>query len=156
MSELTKGSLYAYGQSLYLTVPWMVPLSRNQAGGPALPPTILFIPESAKRSDTYRDARSTEMTLVIDYGLLASLPTGSGAPSSGRSSIGAPPFATGQTAAPVPATQTIQSPTQLSEREWDEMRKELQDLKRQLAEQEAERNAQKQNGSSKQKTPMIP
>jgi hypothetical protein len=36
------------------------------------------------------------------------------------------------------------------------MRKELQDLKRQLAEQEAERNAQKQHGPSKQKTPVIP
>ena len=156
MSETTKGSLYAYGQSLYLTVPWMVPLSRNQAGGPALPPTILFIPESAKRPDTYRDARSTEMTLVIDYGLLASLPTGSGAPSSGQALTGVPPIVTGQTAAPVPATQTIQSPTQPSEREWDEMRKELQDLKRQVAEQEAERNAQKPNGPSKQKTPVAP
>ncbi len=74
MSELTKGALYAYGQSLYLTVPWSIPLSRNGAGGPTPPPTLLFIPESAKRPDTYRDARSTEMTLVIDYGLLASTP----------------------------------------------------------------------------------
>jgi Skp family chaperone for outer membrane proteins len=56
----------------------------------------------------------------------------------------------------MPATQTIQSPTQPSEREWDEMRKELQDLKRRLAEQDAERNAQKQNESTKQKTPVIP
>ena len=152
MSETTKGSIYAYGQSLYLTVPWMVPLSRNQAGGPALPPTILFIPESAKRPDTYRDARSTEMTLIIDYDLLASLPTDLGAPPPGHAPIGAPPIATGQTTAPVPATQTIQSPTQPSERDWDDMRKELHDLKRQLAEQEAERNAQKHNGPSKQKT----
>jgi hypothetical protein len=36
------------------------------------------------------------------------------------------------------------------------MRKVLQDLNRRLAEQEAERNAQKQNGPSKQKTPVIP
>jgi hypothetical protein len=36
------------------------------------------------------------------------------------------------------------------------MRKELQDIKRQLAEQEAERNEQKQKGSSKQKPPVIP
>jgi hypothetical protein len=122
MSELTKGSLYVYGQSLYLTVPWMVPLSGNGAGGPALPPTVLFIPESAKRPDTYRDARSTEMTLVIDYGLLTSLPTDSGAPPLGQAPTGAPP----------------------------------KDLKRQLAEQEAERNAQKQNRPSKQKTPVIP
>ena len=159
MSETTKGSIYAYGQSLYLTVPWMVPLSRNQAGGPALPPTILFIPESAKRPDTYRDARSTEMTLVIDYGLLASLPTDLGARLPGQAPTDAPPIATGQTtapAAPISATQTIQSPTQPNEREWDEMRKELQDLKRQVAEQEAERNAQKHNGPSKQKTPVIP
>jgi len=117
MSELTKGSLYAYGQSLYLTVPWLIPLSRNGASGPDLPPTVLFIPESAKRPDTYRDARSTKMTLVIDYGLLASLPTDSGAPPPGQAPTGAPPIATGQTTAPVPATQTIQSPTQPSERE---------------------------------------
>jgi hypothetical protein len=159
MSESTKGSLYAYGRSLYLTVPWLIPLSWNgaaAAGVPALPPTILFIPESAKRPDTYRDARSTEMTLVIDYGLLASLPTDSGAPPPGQAPTGAPPIATGQTTAPVPATQTIQSPTQPSEREWDDMRKEMQDIKRQLAEQEAERNAQKQIGPFKQKTPAIP
>ena len=156
MLELTRGSLYAYGQSLYLTVPWLIPLSRNGASGPDLPPTVLFIPESAKRPDTYRDARSTKMTLVIDYGLLASLPTDSGAPPPGQAPTGAPPIATGQTTAPVQATQTIQSPTQPSEREWDDMRKEQQDLKRPLAEQEAERNAQKQNGPSKQKTPVIP
>ena len=156
MSELTKGSVYAYGRSLYLTVPWLIPLSRNGAGGPTPPPTILFIPESAKRSDTYRDARSTEMTLVIDYGLLASLSTNSRTPPPGQAPTGAPPIATGQTTAPVPATQTIQSPTRPSEREWDDMRKELQDLKWRLAEQEAERNTQKQNGSSNQKSPMIP
>lgn len=156
MSELTKGSLYAYGRSLYLTVPWLIPLSGTGAGGPTPPPTILFIPESAKRSDTYRDARSTEMTLVIDYGLLASPPTDSEAPPPGQAPTGAPSIATGQTTAPVPTTQTIQSPTQPSQREWDDMRKELQDLKWQLAEQEAERNAQKQNGPSKQKTPVIP
>jgi len=156
MLELTRGSLYAYGQSLYLTVPWLTPLSRNGAGGPALPPTILFIPESAKRPDTYRDARSTEMTLVIDYGLLASLPTDSEAPPPSQALTGAPPIATGQTTAPLPATQTIQSPAQPSEREWDDMRRELQDVKRQLAVQEAERNAQKQNGPSKQNPPVIP
>lgn len=155
MNDLAKGSLYANGQSLYLTVPWLTPMSSTGTGPPALPPTIFFTPESAKRPDSYRDARSTEMTLVIDYGLLASLPIDLGSPPPGQST-GSPPTATGQTTAPVRATQTIQSPTQPSEREWDEMRRELQGLKRQLAEQEAERNAQKQNGSSKQKTPVIP
>ena len=156
MVELTRGSIYAYGQSLYLTVPWLTTLSSTGAGPPALPPTIFFTPESAKRPDTYRDARSTEMTLVIDYGLLASLPTGSGAPPPSQTPTGTPPIATGQTTVPVPATQTIQSPAQPSEREWDDMRKELQDLKRKFEEQDAERNAQKHSGHSKQKTPVIP
>jgi hypothetical protein len=150
MNDLAKGSLYAYGQSLYLTVPWLTPVSSTGTGPPALPPTIFFTPESAKRPDSYRDARSTEMTLVIDYGLLASLPTDLGSPPTGQAPTGAPPIATEETTAPVPATQTIQSPTQPSEREWDEMRRELQGLKRRLAEQETERNAQKQNGPSKQ------
>jgi len=156
MNDLAKGSLYAHERSLYLTVPWLTPLSSTGADQPALPPTIFFIPESAKRPDTYRDARSTEMTLIIDYDLLASLPTDLGVPPPGQAPIGAPPIATGQTTAPVPATQTIQSPTQPSEREWDDLRKELQGLKRKFAEQEAERNAQIQNGSSKQKTSVIP
>jgi hypothetical protein len=156
MLELTRGSLYAYGRSLYLTVPWLTPLTRNGSATPALPPTILFTPESAKRPDSYRDAHSTEMTLVIDYGLLASLPINPGAPPSGQAPIDTLPIATGQTTTPVPATQTIQSPTQPSEREWDDMKKELQDLKRKLAEQEAERNAQKPNGPTKPKTPLIP
>ena len=54
-----KGSLYAYGQSLYLSLPWLIPMSRYGAGGPTRSPTILFIPESAQRRDSYRDARST-------------------------------------------------------------------------------------------------
>jgi hypothetical protein len=156
MYEAAKGSVYAYGGSLYLTVPWLIPLSGNGAAAPALPPTILFVPESAKRPDTYRDARSTEMTLVIDYGLLASLPTDSETSPPGPASTGAPPIATGQTTAPAPETQTIQSPARPTEREWDDMKRELQSLKRQLAEQEAERNAQKHNGPSKQRTPVIP
>ena len=57
---------------------------------------------------------------------------------------------------PAQATQTIQAPTQPKERELDDMRKELQDIKRQLAEQEAERNVQKQNGPSKKKMPLSP
>jgi Skp family chaperone for outer membrane proteins len=56
---------------------------------------------------------------------------------------------------PAQATQTIQAPTQPKERKLDDMRKELQNIKRQLTEQEAERNAQKQNGLSKKKTPAV-
>jgi len=146
--ESAKGSLYAYGRSLYLTLPSLMPLSRYGAGGPINPPSILFIPESAKRPDTSRDARSTKWTLVIDYALLASLPADSVA-SPVQVPPGGPAAATGQTTDPAQATQTIQAPVQPRERELDDMKKELQDIKRRLAEQEAERNAQKQNGPSK-------
>jgi hypothetical protein len=75
--ESTTGSFYAYRQSLYLTIPWLIPLSRYEGGGQAPPPTILFFPESAKRPDSYDNARLAESTLVIDYALLASLPADS-------------------------------------------------------------------------------
>jgi hypothetical protein len=75
--ESTTGSIYAYKQSLYLTMPWLIPLSRYEGGGQAPPPTILFFPESARRPDNYRDERPAESTLIIDYALLASLPADS-------------------------------------------------------------------------------
>lgn len=154
--ESTTGWIYAHEGSLYLTIPYLIPLSRYADGTQAPPSTLLFFPKSARRPESYRNAGSAESTLVIDYGLLASLPADSRTPPPGQAPVAAPPIATGQTTAPMPAAQTIQSPTQPSEREWDEMRKEMQDLKRRLAEQDAERNAQKQNESTKQKTPVIP
>jgi hypothetical protein len=141
-TESTKGSLYAYGRSLYLTLPWLSSMSRHGAGGPIQPPTILFIPESAKRPDSYRDARSTDATLVIDYQLLASLP------------------ATQDTAVrPVPQPASVPTPgipaeplkesspafEQKTQRdvELESLRKEVQDIKRQLAEQNADRSPSK-------------
>ena len=52
MNDLGKGSLYAYGRSLYLTVPWLTPLSSTGADPPALPPTVLFIPGIGKNART--------------------------------------------------------------------------------------------------------
>ena len=75
--ESTTGSFYAYRESLYLTIPWLIPLSQYGSGGQAPPPTILFFPESAKRSDSYDNARAAESTLVIDYALLTSSPADS-------------------------------------------------------------------------------
>jgi hypothetical protein len=155
-AEWKQGSLYAYGRSLYLTLPWLIPMDRLGAGGPTLSPTILFIPESARRPDSYRDARSTESTVVIDYALLAALPADTGPPPPPVSPAGRPVPPTGQATAPPLVPPVIQEPTQTRERELEEMKKELQDIKRQLAEQEAERNAQKQKGSSKQKPPSTP
>jgi hypothetical protein len=121
-TESTMGSLYVYGRSLYLTLPWLIPVSRYGAGGPALSPSILFIPESAKRPDSYRDARSTDATLVIDYGMLATMP-----PASDMRPTAAQP--------PTPAKG---EPTQ-RDTDLDALRKDLEDIKKKLAEQEAER-----------------
>jgi len=131
-AESTKGSLYAYGRSLYLTLPWLIPVSRYGAGGPALSPTILFIPESAKRTDSYRDARSTDATLVIDYDLLASMPAASDM----------------QPTAAQPPTPVKGEPTQ-RDTDLDELRKEMAGIKKKLAEQETERTRSAPSSSPK-------
>ena len=86
--ESTGGSLYAYGRSLYVTWPGIDieaerPDTINLANR-RLPDesglanrTVLFVPETAKRPDSYRDSHSTDSTLVIDYELLARLPVSS-------------------------------------------------------------------------------
>jgi hypothetical protein len=155
-AELRKGSLYAYRQSLYLTLPWLIAVSRYGAGGPALASTILFIPESAKRPDSYRDARSTESTLVIDYALLATLPANASVPPSSVVPSGGPAATAGQSTAPSQTPQEVQQGSVSKDSELQDLKKELQGIKRQLAEQEAERNAQKQKGPSKQTSPSTP
>jgi hypothetical protein len=147
-ADWKQGSLYAYGRSLYLTLPWLIPMDRLGAGGPTLSPTILFIPESARRPDSSRDARSTESTVVIDYALLAALPAESLSPPPPVVPTARP--TPGGTAPAPPVPPVVQGPTQTRDRELDDLKKELQDIKRQLAEQEAERNA------SKQKPPSTP
>ena len=138
-AESTKGSLYAYGRSLYLTLPWLIGVSRYGAGGPTRSPTILFVPESAKRPDSYRDARSTDATLVIDYGLLATMP----AASDMRPTAAQPP------------TPAKGEPTQ-RDTDLDAVRKELEDIKKKLAEQEAERTRSAPSSSSKPTPRSIP
>ena len=76
-TKVAKGSLYAYGGALHLTLEWLIPESKYGNLGPMISPTILFIPESAKRPDSDRDARSTDATLVIDYNMLATMPAAS-------------------------------------------------------------------------------
>lgn len=165
--EMTSGSLYAYGRSLYVTITQYryrperadtinMPNRRLPDDTGLAHRKIVFMPEAAKRPATYRDARSTESTIVIDYALLATLPADSGSPPPPVIPAAGPAAATGQSTAPPQAPPVIQEPTQPRERELDDLRKELQDIKRQLAEQEAERNAQKQKGSSKQKPSSTP
>ena len=134
---LTEGSLYAYGLSLYLTLtvyrhPLVQGETINKADRRMSNPTGLghrtvhFVPESAKRPDSYRNARSTDATLVIDYDLLATMP----AESYMRSTDAQPP-------APVKG-----EPRQ-RDADLDALRKELEGIKKKLAEQEAERTRSK-------------
>ena len=139
--ESTTGVIHAYGRSLYLTLTEYrlrtEPANTINMANRRLPDdtgllnhTVLFVPEAAKRPDSYLDARSTDKTLVIDYALLAALPASAGSPSSESSP---PPMAS------PPATTKEKGDPAKNDGEIEALRKELQEIKRQLAEQEAER-----------------
>jgi hypothetical protein len=131
--EATGGSLYNYERSLYLTLTgYRQQTERTDANAiadrhPFNPTglanrTVHFVPESAKRPDRYRTARSTDTTLVIDYSLLATMP----AAADMRSTAAQPPMpGKGESAN--------------RDTDLDEVRKELQEIKKKLAEQEMER-----------------
>jgi hypothetical protein len=131
--ESTAGSLYAYGRSLYLTLTEYrhrtertesnTTVNRRMFNPAGLANrTVHFVPESAKRPDSYRTARSTDATLVIDYGLLATMPVASDMRSTPTQ----------------PATPVKGEPAQ-RDTDMDEVRKELREIKKKLAEQEEER-----------------
>lgn len=135
--ESTAGSLYAYGQSLYLTLTeyhyrTKRPETSTTANRRIFNPsgmgnrTVQFVPESAKRPDSYRTILSTDTTLVIDYGLLATMPA----------------TAEIRPTAAQPQTPTTGKPAQ-RDTDMEEVRKELQEIKKKLAEQETERNRSK-------------
>jgi hypothetical protein len=132
--QSTEGSLYAYGQSLYLTLTAYrhrteqaetSTLANRRLSSPAgfLNRTVHFVPESAKRPDSYRTARSTDTTLVIDYGLLATLPV-------------TPDIRPAPSQSPTP----VKGDPSQRDADMDELRKELKEIKKKLAEQETERN----------------
>jgi hypothetical protein len=148
--ESTGGSLYAYGRSLYLTLTDYRHRTEQAESGNRVNRrisnstglvnhTVYFIPESAKRPDSYRTARSTDATLVIDYDLLAAMPTAPDVRSTA-----------GQQAMPVKG-----EPTQ-RDSDLDEVRKELRDIKKKLAEQEAERTRSTPSSSPKPATRSTP
>src|SRR4030095_2013686 len=101
IGEVT-GVLYAYGRSLYVTLtqyrsgtemnPAASTANRTTPDGTGFASrTVSFIPEAAQRGSSYRDARSTDTTLVIDYELLAMLPPASLPSASARSAPTLPP-----------------------------------------------------------------
>lgn len=141
--ESTEGSLYAYGQSLYLTITgYRHQMEQAEMDGSAnrrlfnstglTNRTVRFVPESAKRPDSYRTARSTDATLVIDYNLLTAMPVASDVPS---------------TAAQPPAPAKGE-PSQ-RDADLEAVRMELQEIKKKLAEQEEERTRSLPSSSKK-------
>lgn len=148
--ESTEGSLYAYGRSLYLTLTayrhrteqaeTSTVASRRLLNLAGLGNrTVHFVPESAKRPDSYRTARSTDTTLVIDYGLLATMPVVSDV----RSTPGQSP------------TTVKGEPTQ-RDADMDELRKELLEIKKKLVEQEEERIRSTPSSSKKPLPRLVP
>ena len=141
--EATGGSLYSYERSLYLTLTeYRQRTERTEANNIAnrrlLNPTGLanrtvhFVPESAKRPNRYRTARSTDTTLIIDYSLLATMP----AASDMRSTAVQPP-------------RPVKEESAQRDTDLDEVRKELKEIKKKLAEQEMERTRQTPSTSPK-------
>ena len=148
--EATGGVLYVYGQSLHLTLTAYRNLTerdkmnnlafRRMFNSTGLAHrTVHFAPEAARRPDNYRTALSTDATLVIDYDLLSTLP----AASDMRSTAAQPPT-------PVKGELT-QRDTDL-----DELRKELRDIKKKLADQEEERTRSTPSLSNKPVPRSIP
>jgi len=127
------GVMYAYGRSLYVTLAEdrsrpEAAATANATGTGSANRTVSFIPEAARRADSFLNTRSTGEGLVIDYELLAMLPAAS------------LPSASAPSAPPAQQT-TSGSRTDHPNRdsEIEALRKELQEIKKQLAEQEAER-----------------
>ena len=135
--ESTNGVLNAYGRSLYVTLtryrsreePTTNMANRKVSDATGLANrTVWFLPEAAKRPESYLDARSTGHTLVIDWELLAMLPEASSIPASAQS-----------TPVPPQATNGVNAEPVRKDAEIEALRKELQEIKKQLAEQQAER-----------------
>lgn len=141
----TAGRLFVYGRSLYLTIYQFryhtEPADTINMPNRRLPEptglrnrTVLFTPESALRPDIYAPPFATEdglTTLVIDYDALAKTPTVALPP---------PPTVSEPTppVAPILApplhedVQQIKDQMKQKELEVEELRKELQEIKRQL------------------------
>ncbi len=91
---------------------------------------LSFVPEAAKRPDTYLNGGSPGATLVIDYESLDRLPAVGTVPASKQTASPPPPLEPGVGK----QTEPVQR-----ESEIEALRKELEEIKKQLAEQQAER-----------------
>lgn len=130
------GTLYAFGRSLYITLPWIALESRYGAGGTAPSKTVLFTPEAATRPDSHRKDSSPDTIVIVDYELLASIPDESSpALQTSPSAESAVPSALQpQRASDSTDTQlrTLQEQMQEKNAEVEELKKELQEIRKQL------------------------
>ena len=132
-TAIQNGTIYAYGRSLYITLPWLSLASRHGAGGRTLSKTILFSPESARRPDSYRRGSDSEYVVIIDYERVALQP---------RSPSPVPAAPAAMNSAPAQPNQGVQATAAqlrtLQEQMWQKneevegLKKELQDIRRQL------------------------
>jgi hypothetical protein len=121
-AESTKGSLYAYGRSLYLTLPWLLVESQVRARRARAITHDPLYPRVGNTAGQLSRHSLNCVTLVIDYNLLPTMPAASDL----RPTAAQPP------------TSAKGEPTQ-RDTDLDALRKELEDIKKKLAEQEAER-----------------
>ncbi|MBI4002299.1 MAG: hypothetical protein HY348_11010 [Nitrospira defluvii] len=155
--ETTTGSVFAYGRSLFITLtdyrqrredPDTVnmPNRRLPQSSGRLNRHLTFVPAEALRSDQFAPAfvDAPANVLIIDYEALAKLPASSTPSSlSGRATENPQPSTTTQPAGPAAADnelQTIKEEMKKRDSEVEELRKELQDIKRQLGGQQGNRN----------------
>lgn len=164
--EVTAGTLFAHGLSLHLTLTQYRHRAEradtiNMANRRLPDPsgldqrTVLFVPEAARRDDSYRTAHAEDTTLVIDYNLLAKLPRSETEPApaavqTGRPGGSARPSTpTTQPAAGQPTYATASDPHDEELRaikdliikkdmELEALKKELQEIRRHLADRDVE------------------
>lgn len=149
LMETSKGFIYAYGRSLYVTVveyhvrsdrtDSITKANRRQSDHTGLTDrTLSFTPDSARRPDSYRGKNATNTTLVIDYESLAALPAHTPAHVLPPTPAKEAPL---QQAPSLPPDSGRDAPLRLLQeqmnqknRELEDLRKELQDIRRQLRE----------------------
>jgi len=146
--ETTRGSVYAYGRSLYITLTEYrvrteradtIYMANRRVPDPTglMNRSLFFTPESAQRPASYRGKNSTDSTLVIDYELLATLPQVTPT----ASTPGRPPQPSSPAAQTPPVNgategqlRELQEQMRQKNQELEEVRKELRDIRRQLPE----------------------
>jgi hypothetical protein len=137
-AEVKTGSVYAYGRSLYVTLPWLILESRYGAGGNAPSKTIVFTPASARRPDNYRRNSHSETTVVIDYELVASLPDSPLpvllAPTPSAAVHLSPALSNQDPEGTAAQLRTLQEQMEERDVELESLKKELQEIRKQLLE----------------------